>query len=387
MHIFSKLTGQWESSPRSLHLAVHTHKEQLVFKQGEHTLNYGGCASNINKMLSLVPNYIEADDDFYTNNLDSSLGKLLFSGGIYDFDNDTFSPGFDHKVVFAGRIDRSFDRDGSPEAKAEIMKRFWADPYTHKQIQEGAPMCERINLARALYGDYRARKAHIVVGDTATGKGLRSTAPEKSCGTYVGTFDINNFVHNPNSGADAAKQLSWLKKIVDKRIALSQEARANSVLCGMLIKQVVSGGDRIVLRSNHVDEAVHINRAILFMMCNDVPRIQPCDDAVQSRIGSVCEMQVRFLETPNVFRPDFEKPQDPGLKDKLNQPAYQDAFLSTLLDAYQHYQQAAYVIPANVQLAIKEWVMNDNGLEGLLQELYEPMMDAATGAGEPFRAL
>jgi phage/plasmid-associated DNA primase len=216
----------------------------------------------------------------------------------------------------------------------------------------------------------------------STGKGVKAVALENSCGSFVGTFDnfnnINNFVHNPNNGADAAKQLSWLKQIVDKRIELSSEARTNMVLCGMLLKQVSSGGDTITLRTNHKDESKHINRSTLFMMCNDVPKIQPCDDAVQDMIGGVFDMQVEFKEKPNPFRPDHEKPRDPSLKDKLTKPEYQNAFLSTLLDAYQEYRHAAHVIPASVSAGVQEWVTNECGLENLLAEVCEAHLDVHT---------
>ena len=122
------------------------------------------------------------------------------------------------------------------------MNVMWEDTYTKQQLEDGVSLCERIALARALWGDYRARKFYIMVGNTSTGKGLLQDAVTKSCGSFVGTFDINAFVRNPNSGADAAKQLSWLKMIVDLRIALSSEASHNSTLDGVLLKMAVSGG-------------------------------------------------------------------------------------------------------------------------------------------------
>jgi hypothetical protein len=81
-HIYNKATCLWEDSERTLRAAVHAHKEQLVFQVGRNKLDYGGCATNINKMLSLVPNYIGVGDDFYTEHLDNSRVKLLFADGI-----------------------------------------------------------------------------------------------------------------------------------------------------------------------------------------------------------------------------------------------------------------------------------------------------------------
>eukprot|EP00775_Hariotina_reticulata_P001060 gene1060-1395_t len=285
--------------------------------------------------------------------------------GIYDFDTDSFKPGSDSKVEFGGRIDREYDRCESGDAKAEVMK--------------------RIALARALCGDYESRKMYIMAGGTASGKGLKVAALEASCGTFVGTFDINNFViRTPRDHADAAK-LNWLKEIVDKRIALSSEARHDSILCHSLIKQVVSGGDTLLLRPNHKDdETVYKNRNTIFVMCNDVLRVEALDDAVLDRQGGVFEMQVRFVERPNPSMQEFEKLRDTTLKAKLMRPEYQAAFLSTLLDAYQEYRHAGHVIPASVSTTVKDWIVDDLVFyQGLFFEAFESKLDAATGTPLP----
>ena len=375
IHLFNKDTGMWGCDPADLQKAVHRHKGDLLLGE-ESKINYGGDSNNVRKMLSMVPNHIEADNEFYAKNLDSSLGKLLFKNGIYDFDTDKFSPGFDPKVVFKGRIDRNFDRCRKSEAKAHLLKVMWEDPYTKQQLEDGVSLCERIALARALWGDYRARKFYIMVGNTSTGKGLLQDAVSLSCGSFVGTFDINAFVRNPNSGADAAKQLSWLKMIVDLRIALSSEASANSTLDGVLLKMAVSGGDRLTLRRNHENEEICVNRCTIFAACNDVPKIVPCDNAVVNRVGGVFEKLVSFLANPNHFRPDHEKKVEEGLKDLFKKPEYQSAFLSILLDAYQTYKKHGHTIPGSVTAAINEWVVNEAGLTGLLSMAYETVLDA-----------
>jgi hypothetical protein len=221
-----------------------------------------------------------------------------------------------------------------------------------------------------------ARVLYIMVGDTSTGKGLLMEAMERACGSFVGTFDVNNFVYNPNNGADAAKQLSWLKLIADKRVAFSSEARQGSTLCGVQIKKAVSGGDTLIYRSNHKDEEEGVVRATLFILCNDVPKVQPCDDATLNRIPGVFEKHVRFLDKVNPFRPDYEKKIDCGLKDLFRKPEYQDAFLSTLLDAYQEYRKAGHIIPKSVSEAVGQWVVNEAGLPGLLALVFDTELDA-----------
>jgi len=226
--LFNKSTGQWDNSERSLHAAVHQHKSKLVFVTGERggVANYGGDVTRMQKMLKMVPNHIEQNDDFFASHQDSGLGKLLFADGIYDFETDSFAPEFDPAMVFKGRIGRAFTRHPDPDVKAEVHKVIFQDPYTQKQLDEGVPLAEMVAFARALWGDYRARKLYFLVGPTSTGKGVRSIALKISCGSFVSDFNINSFAHNPNSGSDEAKQLSFLWSVVDSRIALSNEARS-----------------------------------------------------------------------------------------------------------------------------------------------------------------
>jgi hypothetical protein len=96
----------------------------------------------------------------------------------------------------------------------------------------------------------------------------------------------------------------------------------------------------------------------------------------------VFEKQVSFLEHPNPFRPDCEKPVDKGLKALFFQPEYQSAFLSILLDAYQTYKKQGHKIPSSVTAAISQWVVNKAGLTGLLSMAYDTVRDAN---GQPSR--
>lgn len=387
-YIFDKRTGMWTDSERAMLAAVHAHKEQLVFFVGADCIaNYGGDLVRVRKLISMIPNHIEEDDTFFMTSLDTSTCNLLYQDGIYDFNTDTFTEGFDPKVVFTGRINRPFNRNLDPAIKKEVEKMLFEDPYTQQQIKDGVPLFEKVAYARALAGDYMARKFYILVGSTGTGKGVRTLALRRSCGSYAAEFNINNFVYNPNNGADEAKQLSWMMKLVDKRLALSNEARSQVSLCGVLLKQFVSGGDTLTLRCNHQNEQERVNRATLFMFCNDVPTIQPCDDAVLDRAGGVIEMQVQFTAQPNPFRPDFEKPMVKDVKQKFNSPEYQDATVSLLLDAYKQYRIANQVhhTPPCVTTAIKKWVAGD-GLESLLQLEFDTYLDGQ-GRADPTKCV
>jgi hypothetical protein len=51
-----------------------------------------------NLVLSQLP-----EDNFISKNVDSSMGKLLFADGYYDFYENKFNEGFNNKIVFLQR--------------------------------------------------------------------------------------------------------------------------------------------------------------------------------------------------------------------------------------------------------------------------------------------
>eukprot|EP00775_Hariotina_reticulata_P000652 gene652-946_t len=141
-HCFDKTRGQWRSGESAFLAAACQHRPSLLFKDPNNKrqpISYGGDVSRVLSMMKEVHTFVDNDDQFFLRNLDSSRGKLLFKDGIYDFDTYTFTYEFDNQVVFVGRIDFEFDRCEGSEAKAEIMKVMWQDPYTHKQLQDRVP--------------------------------------------------------------------------------------------------------------------------------------------------------------------------------------------------------------------------------------------------------
>jgi hypothetical protein len=107
--VFDEATGLWTDSETAIKRCVKKHKHKLMFEKicedGKTTvINYGGYVNKIQNLLKFVGNYADIDDNFFNDNIDTSKGKLLFKNGIYDFDTDTFTEGFDPKIVFMYRI-------------------------------------------------------------------------------------------------------------------------------------------------------------------------------------------------------------------------------------------------------------------------------------------
>lgn len=379
--VFDDSTGMWSTDETLLMRLVLEHKQQLTLFDSEGQLkNYGGNLTAIKRMLQCIPMHVDQCPDFWEQSIDSSIGKLLFSDGILDMDTMEFTEGFDSSVVFADRIDRPWNATPDPECVERVRKLLFTDPFTSKQIQQGVPEYQLKALGRTLYGDYLSRQSYWNIGETGTGKGLITGATTDSLGTYFASFNIKAMQQQPNSGADAAKQLSWVEDIKYKRGVFSNEAPRGGKLCGNTFKSLVSGGDPLTIRQNRENEHIVRNRSTPWIMSNDMPDITPLDDAVIDRISGVVSYEVRFTDTANGLRPDVEKRKDVHAKNLFKQTRYQDAMLHLVLGGYQAYKTSGvHERPAVVQESTQEWVVNDNSLVALVERRF-----TVTGESDDF---
>lgn len=237
-------------------------------------------------MLKFIGNHAERDDDFFEKYIDTSQYKLLFSNGLYDMRTNTFTKGFDPSVVFRYRIDRPFRRYDTLELceiKHKVHKIRFEDPYD----PEDAPTVAYLKkgLARGIAGDYMAKRALFLIGLGDSGKGVTAEALIKSLGGYVSAFNAKGLLYNKNSGADSAKQLSWVIPIAYKRLAIASECtRAKEQpMDGNAYKSFVSGGDPTTARANFQDEKTFKIRCTPLFCLNDIIRIQPYDSGVEQR--------------------------------------------------------------------------------------------------------
>jgi hypothetical protein len=368
--VFDTKTGLWSDKVKILKRLIHSHKKDLIFKTATSVKNYGGNTSLIDKLIKCIPIYVEDSDDFWEDNIDSSIGHILFDDGIYNMTTGVFTQGFDPKIVFAGSIGRPFNHNVNQEDIDLVETILFNDSFTTDQIEQKVPMFSKIAIARGLFGDYRARLSYFYLGNTGTGKGVVVEGVTKACGTYVGTFAIKAMQLQPNSSTDAAKQLSFTSPIKYKRLSFSNEPPRGIKLDGNLFKLVVSGGDGMVIRQNYEDEHTIRNRCTLFVMGNDMPDISPTDDAVIDRIGGVVSYNIKFVEKTTGFKLDEEKKRNSLVKDLFNKSKYQDALLHILFDAYQYFLKNGHHKPDNVIEATKEWVVDDNSIEAMLSEKF-----------------
>lgn len=373
LFVFDDELGLWTKDNVSIRKYIVKYENDLKFRQydnntgKEKIYNYSGIEKNVVNMLKNVPVFC-VNKDFFKKYADSSRGKLLFSNGIYDFDNDTFTEGFDPNIVFVDRIDRPFPTTRKEHYVKLVKKILFEDTFMSDEMEASDFL--RIGFARGLYGDYRAKKFYFCVGTSNAGKGVLTDALKAAFGGFVGTFNAKALAYNDKNGSDAAKQLSWVFGIKDKRIAISNEVSMSSAFDGNMIKSLASGGDEFDARRCHIDEVKVINRSTMFCLINDIPPINPYDKGVDNRVNCV-EYKCVFNEDGEINH-DFERLADKEIKDKFNKDIdYQDALVHLMIDSYKEFKEHGHNKPEIVKDASKEWAGDTGSVEGLLKMKYD----------------
>ena len=72
--------------------------------------------------------------------------------------------------------------------------------------------------------------------------------------------------------------------IANKRIIISNEIKQSVELDGNKIKKIASGGDTLIGRTHCKEEQEFITQFLPVVLCNDINKISPYDDAVDNRV-------------------------------------------------------------------------------------------------------
>jgi phage/plasmid-associated DNA primase len=370
--VFDDKTGLWCNDERILWKYVHQYRKQLVFKKmtmlGEKTYDYGGNKNNIKNMLCFLSNYCEIEDNFWNNNLDTSKGKLLFKNGIYDFNTNTFTEGFNKDIVFKSRINRNFEETRNEEDIKYVHKSLFEDPFLDQERKEMS-IYLKIALARGISGDYLYKICYFIIGLKDSCKGVLYEALKNCFEGYISSFNGASLYYNKNN-TDEAKKLSWILDICDSRITFASEPRSDSTIDTNLLKTISSGGDPIICRKNFKDELEIKNRATAFILCNDAPQPQPVDEAVTGRLNYI-ELKCRFIPEKDITNTKYQRVANENIKLEFKQEKYKNALLHILIDSYQEYLKEGHTIPDDVLKAKDDWLDNDFSLKTILQKRYE----------------
>jgi hypothetical protein len=377
VYYFNDENGMWEKGDTAFKTALIKVKEHMIFTDYSEvrpkTINYGGIWGNMRIIQNLILSQLP-EDNFISKNIESSIGKLLFADGYYDFIEKKFIEGFNNKIVFLKRINRLFPQERNEKLITEVNKMLFIDGFNFEDGLESGEYLKK-SICIGLIGDYYRKKFYFCNGSTNSGKGLLTKAFRQSFEGYVDEYDANNLLYNLNS-QDEAKKLAWTLDLVGVRIALSNECRMDKKqsLDGNLIKSLSSGSDTMKHRGNHENQKSFINRSTMFFLSNDIPTITPIDGSVIDRAKFI-RYKLSFVNNP---KKNNERLCDPNVKRKFYKDEYKDSLFYLMVDTYNNLIESEKIIgsyiqePNSVLMETSEWIKDENMLfEEKILEKYE----------------
>jgi hypothetical protein len=339
---------------------------------GIRVFDYSGKVKATKDLMIKLPDILPRQDGYFHTRISSDVGKLLFPDGIYDFKTGEFVERFDPNIVFRYAMPRKFPRR-EMEKVAELEKMIFTDAFAD---QDHASTL-RHSLMRAAIGDYKRRVMTVGLGLTGSGKGSLATLVKNAFGEYCCSFNGNSMIGR-SYDMESSRELTWVMDIASRRFAMSSEIktrtddgkRATIAIDGNMLKNVVSGGtDFLKVRKLHENDQTIMNKASIFMFAQDLPAIDPPDDAVRDRLR-VCEWSYSYVNEP---KRAYEKKRDVSVLDKLANAEYGDAFFWLMVQEYETWRKAEFAEPVRpeVELLARAELMKEVDFEGVLLEEYE----------------
>ena len=395
LYVFDDETGMWSDKVEIHNRIISRYSEYLdiirINNEGELKRTGRNYAKNNQKRKDMYPFIREncVDNDWISRSDSSSLGKILFSNGHYDFTrgrfltgkmvsktdkekvNTIFENGFNPEIVFFCRIDHAYSHITEEEKTYmdSIKRRLFTDT-----LGDDVGNYLILNLARALSGE-KMKKIMFGLGSTNTGKGILTKACLLSMNSYCDVFTGENLAFN-NVNNDEAQKMRWAMLLRCKRLIISNELSTTKNLDGNLIKKLSSGIDGIKGREHGGNEKTFYPHYKAILLANDIPKIKPFDPAVQGRV-KVYSMVKSFVDNPSN---EYELKKDPNLDAEMQTILFQRCFIGLLIDSHRQFRanNCVEIVPDEVSLARDEWMGSneDNNVITQFQEIYEITNDA-----------
>jgi hypothetical protein len=289
------------------------------------------CAKNV--CQTLINKIISLKDDAWVGDLTtSSLGKILFTNGYYDFKSELFytfeNKQYEHKVKFLEQIPFDFTPFTEHERTqmGVIKNKLFYNPFG-KEIGDYYMTL----IARALAGD-RMKRCLFGIGSSNTGKSVMTSAIKSSIGGYYGGFNAVNIAYTKSG--DEAQKLRWLLLLKTKRIIISNEIQMGIEIDGNSLKKISNGGnDDIIARAHQGNETAFEMVCMPIIFANDLDKITPTDDAVANRVRAI-EYKRICVDKPMDKCNEFEMEKDAKLEEYIKTLEFKRVFIGILIESY-----------------------------------------------------
>lgn len=380
LYVFNDKTGIWSSKELDVHRAIMACGNDLKFVQHnpmtdlDKLYNYSGVVKNVKDVYQALKGVTPPQPGYFVKRVDSAVGKLLFQNGIYDFETGIFREEFDPDIVFYSAVPRPYNEDrrndkGVREAMDFIQKNLLEQPFKNPEV--GNFLLYR--LARGVAGHFRDKCLLFCVGPTNSGKGTLCELMTHALGPNSGSFNADSLLARKGDH-EATKALSWIYHIVNKRIVWSNEATVDPKrpANGNLLKLFCGGGDGITVRKNFKDEEIVINQSLICLFVNELPPIDPVDQALCNRALSF-RFDYSFVENPAPEEWKCEKKAIGDIKNKMTTPEFSDAFIFMVIDTLAKNKEGM-TIPEDC-IKYKNELLPNNNVEEVLSKVFDITRD------------
>ena len=295
----------------------------------------------------------------------------MFTNGFFDCVTKEFKEEADPKVVFTSACSHPFTGKRDEEKIIDVKKVFFegmgnsdsSDTLLHE-------------LMRAFVGDYTRKKVIFGLGPTNSGKSGMMKFIMFCLGGLAGTFNGDSLLQR-RDGCEAARENSWVVDVADRRLAFSSEIKvpldeASAKSCainGNMLKRAASGGSDVIgARGAYGRERNYINKSTLFIFANDLPRINPTDDAIRER-AIVVEWKLSYVNDP---KEEFERKRVANIVEDRLTEEYANAMIWILLDEFEKWKLDDFKDPKlkEVSLRGRDEIAPVTNIREILEEKY-----------------
>jgi hypothetical protein len=308
---------------------------------------YNRDKSCINKCIDIIWenwfSFIPNNPTFINDMLLKSKEYLPFLNGVYSMREKKLISYDECEVQFTQQITRDFPKYDERSFN-ELMEKVIIPILPDEEERRYFFYC----LSRALAGHYEDKKWYINRGSRNSGKGVIMKLLENAFKIYVGSFNSGVLVKKTNETNDEAKNLSWIVKLKDKRLILSNEIDEGAILWGKMIKKIASGGDTMVGRTNFKDEIEFVPQFTMLLNLNNIKGVNPVD-ALENCEQFYCKS--KFVSKEELIEgQNFLKLKDDNIKTIIQQNNIIDAFTIYVLDHYESNKKT----PESVKLSTQD---------------------------------
>lgn len=281
-NIWSNDLMQFECLLRNAIVALKIKKrtEKIVKGAVEYVdMIYCNKNSNIVAVFKRVRDKIVAHprDDMAMLFHSTTLGKICFEDGVYDFRRKQFNTWNDeylksNPIYSCVKITRKFPNttDALQEEDEKRMKKVFYD----SMGEESAEMFLKY-LARVAAGEIQDKNFSSLIFERDSSKGVINDWFETAFQNYVGQADSDSFLTKDGMG-DSEKENGWLLPFQYKRFMFVSEftidfKHSRKTISSKLVKSINSGGDTLkgrYMRENGVSFKLQVST---IFMGNDMP--------------------------------------------------------------------------------------------------------------------